>query len=121
MFPLTRPRRQVLATLAVVLLTIVPTVCVIFTAVRINHPAHVREVEVELGRALGLQVSLDGIRYPKAGEIHYCGVVIRQEEPRTRGLTEIARARSVRLRRVEREWIVETQGLRLTGESPRTA
>src|SRR5262245_17445214 len=121
MFPMTRLYRQVLATVLTVLLTIVPTGYVAVTAWRIRQPAHLRAVEVELGRALGLQVSLEGIAYPKPGEVEYRGLVLRQEEPRRRGLTELARAARVRLRRGESELVLETDGLRLEAESPRLA
>ena len=47
--------------------------------------------------------------------------MLRQEEPRRKGLTEIARARELRLRRGDRELTLETDGLRLRGESPKLA
>ena len=119
MFPVTRPYRQALATVAVVVLTVAPTVYVGLTAWRINRPAHRREVEAEIGRRLGLQVGLEAVRYPRPGEVVYRGVVLRQEEPRRKGVTEVARADLVRLRRGDRELILETEGLRLRGESPR--
>lgn len=121
MFPLTRPYRQTLATLAILVLAVLPTVYVAALAWRIGRPGHLREAEVDIGRRLGLQVSLDGVRYPRPGEVVYHGVVVRQEEPRRKGLTEIARARSVRIRTIDRELSVETEGLRLRGESPRLA
>ena len=68
MFPLTRPVRQMLATLVLFGLTVVPTGLVAAYAWRINRPGHVRDVEIELGRQLGLQVTLDAVRYPKPGE-----------------------------------------------------
>src|SRR3954453_7345913 len=86
MFPLTRPFRQALATLALVVLTVVPTGFVAVMAWRINRPGHVRDVEIELGRQIGLQVPLEDFRYPRPGEVVYRGIVLRQEEPRGRGL-----------------------------------
>ena len=49
MFPLTRPMRQTLATIALVGLTVIPTGVVATIAWRINRPGHVRDVEIELG------------------------------------------------------------------------
>jgi hypothetical protein len=121
MFPLTRPYRQALATVAMFILTAVPTGYVLFTAWRINRPGHVRDVEVELGRQLGLQVTLESVRYPRPGEVVYRGIVLRQEEPRRKGLTEIARASLLRLHGTDRELTIEVDGLRLRGDSPRLA
>lgn len=92
MFPLTRPVRQTLATLVLVGLTVVPTALVATVAWRITRPGHVRDVEIELGRQLGLQVTLAAVRYPRPGEVVYQEIVLRQEEPRGKGLVEIARA-----------------------------
>ena len=97
MFPLTRPLRQGLATAALFAFTIVPTAFVGLYAWRVNRPGHIRDVEIELGRQLGLQVTLEAVRYPRPGEIVYQGIVLRQEEPRGKGLIEIARAGLVRL------------------------
>ena len=119
MFPLTRPHRQVTATLAVFLLTVAPTVYVIVTAWQIGRPSHLRAVEAEIGRRLGLQASVQAVHYPRPGEVVYRGVVLREEEPREKGLTEVMRAASVRLRRGDRELTFETEGLWLKGESPR--
>ena len=66
MLPLTRPHRQALATLAMVACTVVPTVYVGFTAWRINRPGHIRDVEIEIGRSIGLQVTVESVRYPKS-------------------------------------------------------
>ena len=58
--------------------------------------------------------------YPRPGEVVYRGVVLRQEEPRRKGLTEIARARELRLQsRRDRELTLETDGPQAPGESPR--
>src|SRR5262245_14075524 len=110
MFPLTRPHRQVAATLALVLLSNAPTVHVAATAWWIRGAGHLCEAELELGRYLGLVVSLEGVRYPRPGEVVYQGVVVRQEEPRRRGLTECARAREVVLRREGRELALQADG-----------
>lgn len=125
MFPrtisLTRPYRQALSTLALFALTVVPTIYVTWTAWRINRGEHLREVEGEIGRPLGLHVTIDGVSYPRPGEVVYRGIVLRQEEPRRKGLTEVARAREIRLRRGNRELTLETDGLHLRGESPKLA
>ena len=92
MFPLTRPFRQGLATVALFAFTILPTAFVAAYAWRVNRPGHIRDVEIELGRQLGLQVTLEAVRYPRPGELVYQGIVLRQEEPRGKGLIEIARA-----------------------------
>jgi hypothetical protein len=121
MFPLNRPHRQALATLALFLFIIVPTFLVAAIAWRINRPGHVRDVEIELGRQLGLQVTLEGVRYPRPGEIVYQGIVIRQEEPRSKGLAEIVRADKILRQRADRELILHLVNPRLRGESPRQA
>ncbi len=118
MLTVTRPFRQSLATVLLLFLTILPTGIVAAIAWRINRPGHVRDVEIELGRALGLQVSLDGVRYPRPGEMTYQGVVLRQEEPRGKALAEIARAGSVRLERTGRELTLVLGDPKLRAESP---
>jgi hypothetical protein len=121
MFPVTRPVRQVLATLAVIALTIAPTGYIAVLAWRINRPGHVRDVEIELGRQLGLLVTLQGVHYPRPSEVVYEGVVLRQDEPREKSLSEIARADRVRIERIDRELILQLENARLHGESPRMA
>ncbi len=116
-----RPHRQALATMALFVATVLPTGYVVLTAWRIGRPGHLREVEAEIGGRLGLHAMLDGVRYPRPGEVVYLGLVLRQEEPRRKGLTELARARRVRLRRGDRELMLEADGLRLRGESPKLA
>jgi hypothetical protein len=120
MFPLTRPVRQTLATLLLFALTVVPTGLVGAYAWRINRPGHVRDVEIELGRQLGLQVTLEAVRYPRPGEVVYQGIVLRQEEPRSKGLVEIARADLARLQRADQELTLHLENARLRCESPRT-
>jgi hypothetical protein len=121
MLPLTRPQRQAIVTLSLVVLTIIPTAYVALTAWRINRPGHVRDVEVEISRSIGLQVSLEGVRYPKPGEVVYQGLVLRQDEPRRGGLTEIARARSLRLRKNGSVLALEADGLTLRADGPKGA
>ncbi len=121
MFPLTRPVRQGLATAVLIAFTVVPVGLVAAYAWRINRPGHIRDVEIELGRQLGLQVTLDAVRYPRPGEVVYLGIVLRQEEPRKKGLVEIARAGVVRAVRADRELTLHVENLKLSGESPRQA
>ena len=121
MFSLTRPVRQRIATGALLLFTVLPTALVSMSAWRINRPGHIRDVEIELGRQLGLQVTLEAVRYPRPGEVVYQGIVLRQEEPRGKGLAEIARAEQVRLVRSDRELTLHAENLKLSGESPRQA
>jgi hypothetical protein len=121
MLALTRPHRQALVTLVMVGLTVVPTIYVGLTAWRINRPGHVRDVEVEIGRSIGMQVTLDRVRYPRPGEVLYGGVVLRQDEPRRGGLVEVARAKSVRLRRSGNDLTLEADGLSLRAAGPRQA
>ncbi len=121
MFPLTRPYRQSAATLALVALTVVPTLYVMSTAWKIRRPGHRHDVEAEIGRLLGLQVTLEAVSYPRPGEVVYHGVVLRHEEPRRKGLTELARADALRLRRGDHELTLDTEGLKVRAESPRQA
>jgi hypothetical protein len=119
MFPPSRPFRQVLATLVLAVLTLVPTALVVELAWRINRPGHLRDVEIELGRQLGLQVTLEGVHYPRPGEAIYRGIVLRQDEPRGKGLAEVARAELVRVHRADRELTLQLENPQLRGESPR--
>jgi hypothetical protein len=119
MFPLTRAVRQMLATLVLFGLTVVPTGLVAAYAWRINRPGHVRDVEIELGRQLGLQVTLDAVRYPRPGEAVFHGIVLRQEEPRSKGLVEIARADLARILRSDRDLTLHLENPRVRCESPR--
>jgi hypothetical protein len=121
MVPVNRPARQALATFALFLLTVVPTIWIAAVAWRINRPGHVRDVEIELGRPLGMQVTLQAVRYPRPGEVVYSGVVLRHEEPRGGGLSEIARARDVCLQSADRELTIRLEEPRLRAESPAAA
>ena len=60
-----------LATILLLLFTALPTLGIAAIAWRINQPGHVRDVEVELGRKLGMHVSLDATGYPAPGEVVY--------------------------------------------------
>src|SRR6266568_4787753 len=122
MLALTRPHRQVLATLGLLAFTVLPTGYIASTAWRINRPGHVRDVEIEVGRQLGLLVTMEGVRYPRPGEVIYRGVTLRQEDGRKQSrLTEIARAEVVRLRHDDRELMLEVEALQLRGDDPKGA
>jgi hypothetical protein len=121
MLPLTRPQRQAIVSLTLVVLTIVPTAYVALTAWRISRPGHVRDVEVEISRSIGLQVTLEAVRYPKPGEVVYKGVVLRQDEPGRGGLTEVARAKSLRLRKNGSVLALEAEGLTIRADGPKGA
>jgi hypothetical protein len=118
MFAVTRPFRRILATSLLFVLTILPTGWVATTAWRINRPGHVRDVEVELGRQLGFQVTLDEVRYPRPGEVVYQGIVVRQAEPRGKSFAEVVRAAEVRLQRADRELALVVESPRFRAESP---
>ena len=121
MLTLSRPHRQALATAGLLLLTVAPTAYVAHVAWKINRTGHARDVEVEIGRQLGLQVSLREVRHPRPGEDVLRGVVFRQEEPRGKAFAELARAEEVRILRRAGEIIVEAKGLHLRGDGPRQA
>jgi hypothetical protein len=123
MVSLTRPRRQLLATLALLAFTVAPTGFVATTAWTVNRADYPREVESDLARRLGLFVQLDRVSYPRPGTVLYRGVVLRQEEPGRKDSrrAEVARAESLELRRDGDELTLQVDGLRLRGPSPKGA
>jgi hypothetical protein len=118
MFPLTRRFRQTISTTLLLALTVFPTAIVAAIAWRINQPGHIRDVEIELGRNLGMQVSLASVAYPGPGEVVYRGMVLRGQEPRGKGFAEIARADAVRLSRADHELTVLLENPELHAASP---
>jgi hypothetical protein len=118
MFPVTRPLRQVVSTILLLSLTALPTLAIGTIAWRINQPGHVRDMEVELGRKLGMHVSLDGTDYPGPGEVVYRGLVLRAQEPQGKGFAEIGRADLVRMNRTDRDLTVLVENPRLHAASP---
>ena len=118
MFPLTRRLRQTISTVLLLVLTVCPTAIVAAIAWRINQPGHIRDVEVELGRNIGMQVSLTSVSYPGPGEIVYRGVVVRGQEPRGKSFSEIGRADAVRLKSVDHELTVLLENPELHAASP---
>ena len=71
------------------------------------------------GDSSGSRSPLEAVRYPRPGEVVYQGIVLRQEEPRGKGLVEIARADLARLQRADRELTLQLENPRLRAESPR--
>ncbi|RUL87287.1 hypothetical protein [Tautonia sociabilis] len=122
MLTLSRPHRQVLVTLGIVVATMAPTAMVAFTAWQVNRPGHRHDVEAQLGRQLGLKVTIDGVRYPRPGEVVYTGAALWQREPRREThYVEIGRADSLRLSREGRRLVLRAEGLALAAEGPRQA
>ena len=94
MLALNRTRRQTLATMALVLLAVVPTALVVAWSIRVNRPEYRHVVADELGRRLGLRVEIGAVRHPTPGLDVYEGVVFRDEDGSRSGsrLAELARA-----------------------------
>lgn len=115
----TRPYRRIAATMALIGLAVAPTAYVGWTALAIRQPAHVRQVEAEIGRTLGLSVRLDSVRYPRPGEAIYEGVSIRHREPRSEAHAEVAHADRLVVSQGQRELRLRADGLRLSGDGPR--
>ncbi len=114
MLTLSRPHRQVLATMAVAVFLVAPTLYVAVMAWRVNQPSHVREVEHEAGVTLGLRVSLTGVRYPSPGVVAFRGVALKPDDAgrkTSKNHAELARAEAIRLRRDGRRLTLEADGL----------
>lgn len=123
MLTLTRPQRQILASLAILLLSVVPTGLVAGWAWWTRQPGHVREVEAALAQQLGLAVEIASVRHPGPREDLLSGLVLRLEEPggSSPQLSEILRADSARLLRRADRWLVEFHNLHLQGDDPLAA
>jgi hypothetical protein len=121
MFAPTRLQRQVFATVALIAVTVAPTGWVAAWAWRVGRPGHVREVEVELGRRLGLHVSLQAVRHPGPSVDELGGVVLRAETSGASGLAEVARAERLRITRRGDRVAIEARGLRLAADGPEAA
>ena len=109
---LTRPRRQVLATLALVGFTIVPSLYVAYSAHRVRRPDHLREVEAEVGRRLGVLVKVTRASHPRPDVDQLEGVALRLDDARN---SEIARADSLRVTRGSGEMTLKVGRLGLKG------
>lgn len=109
---LTRPRRQILATLALIGFTVLPSAYVGYTAHRVGRPSHLREVEDEIGRRLGVLVKVATASHPRPDQDVLEGVSLRLDaSPRS----EIAHADSLRLTRGKRELTLKVGTLHLRG------
>ncbi len=112
---LTRPRRQVLATLAVLLATVVPTVFVVSVVFQVNRPGHLREVEAEIGRRLGVLVEVASAAHPRPGVDVLRDVILRLD-PDER--SEFARADALTIVRDGRELALTVHHLTIRGDGP---
>ncbi len=115
---LTRPVRQVLASILLLGGTVVPTLLVGAVAWRIHQPGYVRDVEVTLGREIGARVTLEMVRYPRPGQAVYYGLVVRLDDPRAGGSAEFARLESLIVENSGTETSLIAEGLSLRGLSP---
>jgi hypothetical protein len=111
-----RPQRQVVATLLLIVGSIVPTVATIGYVWRMNARAHVEAYRRVLEQRLGLRVELGGLRHPRPGEDEIRGIVLREPEPvdqpsELQG-AELARADVARVKHGVGELAVEVEGLR---------
>ncbi len=116
MLTLSRPHRQALATLAVFAFLVVPTGYVGWTCWRVQQPEHRHEVERDLSRQLGLEVTIGSLRYPQPRLMAF-----RQVSVRVPGLAQGNAARRARRRgpsaRPSRGAAVDHRGRR--AEAPR--
>ena len=115
---LTRPHRQVAATLALALFTIAPTVWVTRTVLAVARPGHVREVEAEIGRRLGVLVQIGAAAHPRPDVDVLRDVSLRWDEA---GNGRIARADSVRIVRTTGEMTLRIGRLSLSGDGASNA
>lgn len=110
---LTRPRRQVAATFALALFTIAPTIYVGVTVHLLRQPSHARTVEAEIGRRLGVLVSVDSATHPRPDVDSLLGVSLRLDDA---GHAEIARADTLRIGRDGSDMTLKVGTLKLTGD-----
>jgi hypothetical protein len=116
MLALTRPHRQVFATLALLLFTVAPTVYIGHQVWRAGRPEHVREIETKLSNLVGLKVAIESVRHPRPGEDVLFGVSIRSEGDAK--LVALACADVARVHREGSDLTIETQGLRISTTAP---
>lgn len=113
---LTRSRRQVLATLALIGFTVAPSAYVAYNAHRVRRPSHLREVEAEVGRRLGVLVSVARATHPRPDVDQLDDVSLRLETARH---SEIAHADTLRVTRGAGELTLRVGELALRGgEAP---
>ncbi len=112
---LTRPRRQAVASLALLAFSVLPTLYVSVTARRLQGGGHLREVEAEIGRRLGVLATIASAEHPRPGVDVLDGVTLKSSEGAG---SEIARADRLTLSRESGEWSMRAEGLRIRGEGP---
>lgn len=113
MFPWSQTHRRVLATLALVAVSIVPAIVTVLLIWTQTRPGHVRDVEVELSRWLGAEVSIERVRHPRPNEDLLEGISLRPDSrgPR-KGLGTLIQAASVRVVHDSKQVTLQFQGLR---------
>lgn len=121
MIIINRLHRQVAATVFVVVGLVIPTITTAWWAWTVNRPGHLRDVEVQLSRQLGLQVGIEGVKYPRPGEMVLLNPVFRQEEPRGRVFREVARARVVSIKPQGDTCVIDAVGLQIVSDSAESA
>jgi hypothetical protein len=117
MWPLTRPQRQVLATLAVVAFFVAPSGYVAHQTWKVRQTGHLRHVERELSRNLGLPVRLVAVRYPRPGETLLLGLSLRPEGGEA---GEVIQAEQARVVQEPGQLAIEATGLCIRGMGPRS-
>ena len=110
---LTRPHRQVAATLALALFTIAPTAWVSRTVLAISRPGHARDVEAEIGRRLGVLVEIGAATHPRPDVDVLREVSLRSDDA---GSGRIARADSIRVLRSNGEMTLRIDHLSVGGD-----
>jgi hypothetical protein len=111
---LTRPRRQLAATLALTLFTIAPTAYVGVTVRALGRPAHLRSIEAEIGRRLGVLVDVNAAAHPRPDVDALNGVSLRLDDA---GHAEIARADTLRISHEGSDLTLRAGHLVLSGDS----
>jgi hypothetical protein len=110
---LTRPRRQIAATFALALFTIAPTVTIAWTVRGLGQPAHLREVEAEIGRRLGVLVKVESATHPRPDVDVLRNVSLRLHDSAD---SEIARADCLRISRSSGEMNMKVDSLQVRGD-----
>ncbi len=110
---LTRPRRQLAATFALALGTIAPTIYIGISVHQLGRPSHLREVEAEIGRRLGVLVRVESARHPRPDVDMLQGVSLRLHDADD---SEIARADTLRISRDGGEMTLRIGHLQIRGD-----
>ncbi len=112
---LKRPHRQVLATLALVGFTVVPSAYVAYAAHHVRRPAHLTEVEAEVGRRLGVLVKVARVHHPRPDVDQLEEVSLRHDAS---DRSEMAHADTLRVTRGSEEMNLRVDRLSLRGGEP---